>query len=344
MCETCPLYGQQKAWDKLNRLLESGTHGNHIFIVGSQGSGKTKMAKNFLKLYARKYNYNNWESWGESSNDDCLLLTSDQDRGIQTIRSIVSLFVRQIGTAQPDGSSRHRWLVVDDCDMLPHISQQALRRPMECYSHITRFLFIGNSVEDLIPAIQSRCIIIKLQPVNFFEQQAQIFKDISMPYETDFTVEMFYTIVNISNNNFADILRYLYLIRNYCASYKVKPSIQIINRLCSVPFYNLFLPLMNSICSLELEKTISILVKIWKKGYTFEDILDNLNQIYILYGTPTVRNNFILKTFQINAWVDYCKGNTSIVAMQNVTCRTFSELESLLKNSDIFNEKNLISE
>lgn len=328
---TCPLYGQQPAWDKLMSLLNSGTHGSHIFIFGAAGSGKTTLIKSFLKLYAKTHEYDNWADWGEESNEDCMILSSEQDRGIQTVRTNVSLFVRQIGKSSPTGQTRHRWLVIDDCDMLPHISQQALRRPMECYSHITRFLFVGTSVEDLIPAIQSRCIIIQLQPVNFFEHTNDILKGIDMPHINEFTIEMFYTIINMSNNNFADTLRYLKLIRNYCVVNNSKPTNTLIHRVCSVPYYNLFVPLMNSICNLNILETNTILVKIWKRGYTFEDIIDNLNQIYILYGNNTVQNNLIIKTFQINAWVDYCKGNTSILALQNITYRTFKELDEIIK-------------
>jgi len=327
----CPLYGQQPVWEKLMSLLKSNTHGSHIFLFGAPGSGKTTLMKSFLKLYAKIHEYGNWESWGEEPNEDCMILSSDQDRGIQTIRANVSLFVRQIGPNKSIGIPRHRWVVIDDCDMLPHISQQALRRPMECYSHITRFFFIGSSLEDLIPAIQSRCIIIQLQPVNFFEHAQSILTGINMPHINDFTIDMFYTIINMSNNNFADTLRYLNLIRNYCLENNSRPTNAIIHRICSVPYYNLFVPLMNSICGLKILETNSLLVKIWKCGYTFEDIVDSLNQIYILYGDNTIQSNLIIKTFQINAWVDYCKGNTSILALQNITYRTFKELQQIIK-------------
>jgi hypothetical protein len=152
-----------------------------------------------------------------------------------------------------------------------------------------------------------------------------------MPYIHDFTIDMFYTIINMSNNNFADTLRYLNLIKNYCLENNSRPTNAIIHRICSVPYYNLFVPLMNSICGLKILETNSLLVKIWKCGYTFEDIVDNLNQIYILYGDNTIQSNLIIKTFQINAWVDYCKGNTSIFALQNITYRTFKELQQIIK-------------
>ena len=326
----CPLYGQEQTWQKLKDLCKSDIHGSHLFITGSSGSGKTTMVREFLKMYAYFHAHDNWKQWGVQSNEDCLLLNSDQDRGIQTIRNNVSLFIRQIG--KPHSLTRHRWLVIDDCDMFPQISQQALRRPMETYSHITRFIFIGTSIDDLIPALQSRCIQIPMQTINFFDHVPHILKSIDMPFSSQISIEMLYTIMNICNNNFSDFLRYLRLLRNYCIHNNSPPTQAIINKLCSVPYYNLFIPLVNSICELNTLESCLAIIKIWKKGYTFEDILDNFHQIYILYGASgnnKLNNNLIIKAFLINAWLDFCKGNTSILALQNVVVRTIKEASQM---------------
>jgi DNA polymerase III delta prime subunit len=65
-------------------------------------------------------------------------LGPDQDRGIQTIRGQVSLFIRQKSVVE----SIFRWVVIDDVDTFPHISQQALRRPMESiFAYYTIFIY-----------------------------------------------------------------------------------------------------------------------------------------------------------------------------------------------------------
>lgn len=332
---SCSLYGQNLTWTKLLAQINSKVHGSHIFITGPSGSGKTTIVRDFLKYYARTHEYDNWNTWGLESNDDCLLLTPDQDRGIQTIRNNVSLFIRQIGSHHLNSKKHHRWLIIDDCDLFPQISQQALRRPMETYSHITRFIFIGSSVEDLIPALQSRCIHIPMQPINFFEHIPAIIRNIEMPYHESFDMEMYYTIINICSNNFADFIRYLKLIKNYCKTNNVKPSLSVIQKLCSITYYNLFFPLVKSICSFEIAETCKLLMKIWKLGYTFEDILDNFQQIYNLYGNISTTNklvdNLVVKAFLLNAWVDFCKGNASVLAIQNVAVRTIFEVRETAK-------------
>ena len=87
-----------------------------------------------------------------------LWLRSDVDRGIKTIREKLADFTR----GAPKKRGILRWVIIDDADTLPEVSQQALRRPMEQYAHLTCFLFIAKNMECLIHALQSRC-----QPVCF---------------------------------------------------------------------------------------------------------------------------------------------------------------------------------
>ena len=139
------LVGQESVWKECINQFDTPTH---IFITGPAGYGKTTLMREFLQTYAKQKNRPQAHLWGLETMDECLLLGPDQDRGIQTIRGQVSLFIRQMSL----GNDIYRWVIIDDVDTFPHISQQALRRPMESYSHITRFLFIGTSEEDLIPA------------------------------------------------------------------------------------------------------------------------------------------------------------------------------------------------
>ena len=61
---------------------------------------------------------------------------------------------------------------------------------------------------------------------------------------------------------------------------------------------------------------------IWKRGYTYEDILESCQTINTIFGNNLLKDNILIHKFLINAWISYCKGNTSILALQNIVYKT----------------------
>ena len=116
------LVGQESVWKECVNQFDTPSH---IFITGSAGCGKTTLMRELLQEYANQKKRPYADQWGLQTVDECLLLGPDQDRGIQTIRGQVSLFIRQMSV----GENIFRWVVIDDVDTFPQISQQALRRP-----------------------------------------------------------------------------------------------------------------------------------------------------------------------------------------------------------------------
>lgn len=312
------LVGQETVWEECINQFDTPTH---IFITGPAGYGKTTLMREFLQTYAKEKKRPQAHLWGLETIDECLLLGPDQDRGIQTIRGQVSLFIRQMSL----GNDIYRWVIIDDVDTFPHISQQALRRPMESYSHITRFLFIGTSEEDLIPALRSRCIHISMNSIDIITQKKSFLKNIKMPDSAKITDEMWSWIINISGNNISDLIRLLKLIRDIHINLNEEITIQKVRILCSAPFYYDFIPLLNSMSANDYTNSIKSLLLIWKRGYTYEDILESFQIINNLFGTNQFDQNILIHKFLIHAWISYCKGNTSILALQNVIYKTLTE-------------------
>jgi len=311
------LIGQREVWDKCLQLLKTPCH---LFITGPAGSGKTTLVRELLQEYAKATNRKDASNW-PFTNDECLMLGSEQDRGIQAIRGQVSLFIRQMMLPQHDATKIWRWVIVDDVDGLPHISQQALRRPMETHSHITRFIFIGNSVEDLIPALQSRCIHIQMQIVNPLCHLS----DFHTICGIELTSEMWSWILNVSQNNIAEMLRILQIIKNITVHLSIPLTLKLVQIICSVPFYIDFVPLLNAIQERNLVTATKNVIHIWNLGYTFEDILESFKTIHTLFGSHHIEQNITVNIFLTNAWIAYCKGNTSLLSLLHTIFQTFEE-------------------
>ena len=317
------LIGQQNIWNQCLALLETSCH---IFLTGAPGSGKTTMIKDLLKHYARTRSRTHQDQWGEESLEECLLLTPDQDRGIQTIRSHVAMFIRQMAPPPASGDKKvYRWVIIDDADTFPHISQQALRRPMETYSHITRFIFVGSSVEDLIPALRSRCIHLRMNAFDMYEYNKEFLSLVKMPHSDLFDETIWSWIMNVSQNNVSDLIRLLKLIRDILNATNRRPTAAFIQNICSTPFHLDFLPLLNFLTERNLVGGVYQILEIWKRGYTFEDILESFQTIHGLFGEGSMKENTLVHIFLLNAWIAYCKGNTSVLSLQNIYYKTLHD-------------------
>ena len=151
------LIGQSETEGILNRILDEDKI-SHIFITSTYGAGKTTIMKEFIKTYYEKYNIKDTTHW-------IMNLSSEKDRGIHCIRQNVAEFVHHT-SAKP---GIYRWILVDDADSLPIISQQALRRPMETHAHTTRFFFCSRYSSDLIAPLKSRCLHLELETISTYD-------------------------------------------------------------------------------------------------------------------------------------------------------------------------------
>jgi replication factor C small subunit len=119
----------------------------HMIFAGPPGTGKTCCAI----AIARELFGENWRQNFQETN------ASDM-RGIDVIRTRIKNFSR----TRPIGSS-FKIIFLDESDALTPDAQNALRRLMEMYTDITRFILSCNYSSNIISPIQSRAVVFRFK-------------------------------------------------------------------------------------------------------------------------------------------------------------------------------------
>ena len=141
---------QKHAIDRLKEFVKEKNIPNMLF-AGPAGCGKTATA---LAIAYELYE----ENWRQN----ILNLNASDERGIDVIRGKVKEFAR----TKSIGNVPFKLIFLDESDALTPEAQQALRRTMEAFTSISRFILAANYSSRLIEPIQSRCAVFRFMSLK----------------------------------------------------------------------------------------------------------------------------------------------------------------------------------
>jgi replication factor C small subunit len=125
--------------NQLRNFINKGEIPNLLF-TGIQGSGKTTTANIIIDHII-------------DNKDDVLIINGSLTTGIDMVRTKIDNFCG----SYPLGNSKHKIVFIDEADYLSPNAQSSLRNLIEKYQSNVRFIFTGNYLSKIIPALQSRC-------------------------------------------------------------------------------------------------------------------------------------------------------------------------------------------
>ncbi|MEF8878847.1 MAG: replication factor C small subunit [Candidatus Thermoplasmatota archaeon] len=123
----------------------------HLIFAGPAGTGKTTSALALSK-----------ELFGETWKQNFHELNASDERGIKIVRGKIKDFAR----TAPIGKTSFKIIFLDEADSLTPDAQAALRRTIEKYTHICRFILSANYSSKIIEPIQSRCTLFRFNPIK----------------------------------------------------------------------------------------------------------------------------------------------------------------------------------
>ncbi|KAF4372909.1 hypothetical protein G4B88_018074 [Cannabis sativa] len=126
----------------------------HLLLYGPPGTGKTST----ILAVARKL-------YGAQFHNMILELNASDDRGIDVVRQQIQDFA-STQSFSFGAKASVKLVLLDEADAMTKDAQFALRRVIEKYTKNTRFALIGNNVNKIIPALQSRCTRFRFAPLD----------------------------------------------------------------------------------------------------------------------------------------------------------------------------------
>ena len=152
------LIGNNQIRNALQQMIKSNNISNMLFI-GDIGTGKLCMARCVLHEYLGTNTGTNSIIIHSGINNTKNIITDTNKDEVSFDQTNIITFIKKRVM-----NKKLKIIIITEFEQMMLEAQMALRRIMEIYSGNVRFIFTANSLDGIIEAIQSRCLIFELIP------------------------------------------------------------------------------------------------------------------------------------------------------------------------------------
>lgn len=179
------IVGQDNIIERLKAYVKT-KNVPHLIFAGPAGTGKTTSA---LALAREVFGE---ETWKQNFHE----LNASDERGISVVRGKIKDFAR----TAPIGETQIKIIFLDEADSLTPDAQAALRRTIEKYTRICRFILSVNYSSKIIEPIQSRCAVFRFKPIKA-EDIKKYIRKIATKEKLEITSDGLETLIFISRGD-----------------------------------------------------------------------------------------------------------------------------------------------
>ena len=231
----------------------------NLLLIGNIASGKTSLLNIIIKEYYKDNTLKEYE-------ENILYINNLKEQGINYYRTEVKTFCQTCSIIK----NKKKIIILDDIDLINEQSQQVFRNCIDKYSHNVHFLSSCTNIQKVIESLQSRLMIIKTNPINK-ENLINLINKIKIIENIEIEPDAQEFIINISNNTIKILINYMEKFKLFNEKITLNIAIQLCSNISFFSFEEYTRLLKNK----DLNEAIKTIYKIYDKGYSVMDILDN---------------------------------------------------------------------
>lgn len=254
----------------------------NILLTGSHGTGKRTLAKILTRTYlGDEYKHGCLPIDGAFNRGkdviSCNSFKKPSDKGSISTESVLAFAQRRVRLS----NGRKKIVMIYNFEDMTSEAQNALRRIIENCEGTTRFILICNNLDNIIEAIQSRCVPLIVNLLST-EEAHQLIKHVrGLNGQSDLNPDIVKIITMLSSGDMKKIINFTQTVSSLDPKDgSTQVDIETFHQIFNIPPIKVLEQILIETQTKETQpKVLERLTFLIKQGYAYSDILEILSKI-----------------------------------------------------------------